>query len=58
MMKSSKPVSEKIVVPHKQETDFDVKQNTQIKDSAAVRDKPISLKSMSLYYIFHKGTSF
>ena len=30
----------------------DVKQNTQIKDSAAVRDKPISLKSMSLYYIF------
>ena len=25
---------------------------SQIKDSAAVRDKPISLKSMSLYYIF------
>ena len=52
MMKSSKPVSEKIVVPHKTGDGFDVKQNTQIKDSAAVRDKPISLKSMSLYYIF------
>ena len=38
----------KSLYPTKQETDFDVKQNTQIKDSAAVRDKPISLKSMHL----------
>ncbi len=52
MMKAASLSARKSLYPTKQETDFDVKQNTQIKDSAAVRDKPISLKSMSLYYIF------
>ena len=50
--------SRKSLYPIKQETDFDVKQNIQIKDSAAVRNKPISLKPMTLYYIFHKNVSF